>query len=105
MPGVRPGLVSVALMLGSSAAFVSPFGYQCNLMVYGAGNYRTIEFVKFGTGFKVWLWAVSTALFALDDHQGLVCCVSVALALATIAGPFLWCTTKAAFLRKEVSWL
>jgi len=31
----------------------SPFGYQCNLMVYAAGNYKTAEFFKFGTGLKV----------------------------------------------------
>jgi len=101
--GVDPKLISVSIMLGASSAFMSPFGYQCNLMVYGAGNYRTIEFVKFGTGLKVWMWAVSTALFALDDHQGFVCCVSMAMALATIAGPFLWCSIKAVFTKKEMS--
>lgn len=28
-------------MLGASAGFVNPFSYQCNLMVYDAGNYNT----------------------------------------------------------------
>jgi len=31
----------------------SPFGYQTNLMVYGAGNYKTMEFIKYGAGLKV----------------------------------------------------
>ena len=51
--GVKPQLISVAIMLGASSAFMSPFGYQTNLMVYGAGNYTTMEFVKYGAGLKV----------------------------------------------------
>lgn len=51
--GVKPQLISVAIMLGASSAFVSPFGYQTNLMVYGAGNYKTMEFCKYGAGLKV----------------------------------------------------
>uniref|UniRef100_A0A7S3VP57 Citrate transporter-like domain-containing protein n=1 Tax=Dunaliella tertiolecta TaxID=3047 RepID=A0A7S3VP57_DUNTE len=51
--GVDPKLISVSIMLGASSAFMSPFGYQTNLMVYGAGNYKTMEFIKYGAGLKV----------------------------------------------------
>jgi di/tricarboxylate transporter len=32
--------MSVAIMLGASAGFINPFSYQCNMMVYAAGNYK-----------------------------------------------------------------
>lgn len=27
--GIQPRVMSIAVMLGASAAFISPFGYQC----------------------------------------------------------------------------
>jgi di/tricarboxylate transporter len=44
--GIAPRKMTVAVMLGASAGFVNPFSYQCNLMVYVAGNYKTLEFAK-----------------------------------------------------------
>jgi di/tricarboxylate transporter len=40
-------------MLGASAAFVLPYGYQCNLMVMAAGKYKTAEFIRIGFPFQV----------------------------------------------------
>jgi di/tricarboxylate transporter len=50
---IEPKMMSIALMLGASAAFISPFGYQCSLMVYTVGNYKTVDFVRFGTLLQV----------------------------------------------------
>ncbi len=55
--GIGPNLMSVAVMLGGSAGWVLPYSYQCNLMVYAAGNYRTIDFVKIGLPYHFWLLA------------------------------------------------
>jgi di/tricarboxylate transporter len=38
----------VALAIAGSCGFATPIGYQTNLMVYGPGGYRFVDFVRFG---------------------------------------------------------
>jgi len=43
----------VTIMVGASAGFITPIGYQTNLMVYGPGGYRWIDYIRFGTPLSI----------------------------------------------------
>jgi di/tricarboxylate transporter len=46
--GVNPITFVMAVAFAASGSFISPYGYQTNIMVFNAGNYRLIDFVRFG---------------------------------------------------------
>ena len=58
----RKSCVVVAVMLGASASFATPIGYQTNTMVYGPGGYRFVDFLRVGIPMNV-VMAVVAAVF------------------------------------------
>ena len=64
--------MAALLMLGASSAFMSPFGYQTNLMVFASGGYTIIDFVKFGAPMQIWQMAITLIVLFLEDHWPLV---------------------------------
>jgi di/tricarboxylate transporter len=44
---------AVTVMFAASASFVTPLGYQTNLMVYGPGRYQFLDYVRIGLPLSV----------------------------------------------------
>ena len=75
-----------ALQMGASAAFLSPFGYQTNLMVYGAGGYKFADFLRFGAPLQLLVAVVAILAAALHRFWYLILIASVVLAVVVLGG-------------------
>lgn len=51
-----------AVALAASCSFLTPVGYQTNLLVYGPGGYRLQDYLKLGTPLVLMLWVLATFL-------------------------------------------
>jgi di/tricarboxylate transporter len=60
---IDPAPIVFVLMLGVGGSFISPIGYQTNLMVYGPGGYRFLDYARLGAPLTI-LLAVLCAFIA-----------------------------------------
>ena len=60
--GVNFTPFAIAIMIGASASFSTPIGYQTNLMVYGPGGYRFSDFMRVGIPLNGLFWVITTIL-------------------------------------------
>ena len=51
--GVDPRPLVLVVMVGASASFATPIGYQTNTLVYGPGGYKFSDFIRFGVPLNV----------------------------------------------------
>jgi len=52
-------------MVGASASFATPIGYQTNLMVFNVGGYRFSDFARIGVPLTALVGGVTIALVPL----------------------------------------
>jgi di/tricarboxylate transporter len=72
------------LMLAASD-YMTSFGYQTNLMVYGPGGYSNMDFMRFGAPMQIILWLSSTAMIAATMKNWYVSWLVTAIALVVVA--------------------
>ncbi len=63
--GVDPRPFVVGICFGASACYASPIGYQTNLLVYGPGGYRFIDYLKLGLPLNFGVWVASSIAIPL----------------------------------------
>ena len=76
--------IAFCVMLAASASFMSPFGYQTNLMVYGPGGYVFADFLRFGSPMQVAQLIVSVTVLALGEEWWWTCWLTLSGSLALV---------------------
>jgi di/tricarboxylate transporter len=51
--------------LAASAAFMTPFSHKANLLVMGAGGYRSMDYLKVGTPLTIVILAILAVMIPM----------------------------------------
>lgn len=63
--GVHLEPFAIAVMIAASASFMTPIGYQTNLMVMGPGGYHFLDYIKFGAPLSLLVAITSLVLIPI----------------------------------------
>ena len=56
--GIDPRLFAITCLFACNCSFMTPMGYQTNLLVMGPGRYQFSDFVKGGLPLVILVWLV-----------------------------------------------
>ncbi|HEX5786980.1 MAG TPA: SLC13 family permease, partial [Woeseiaceae bacterium] len=62
--GLDPKPIVLAVMFGANMSYLTPLGYQTNIMVMNSGGYRFTDFVRLGLPLQIFIWALLSWLLA-----------------------------------------
>tara|TARA_Y100001968_G_scaffold273230_1_gene265872 strand:- start:505 stop:2322 length:1818 start_codon:yes stop_codon:yes gene_type:complete len=68
--GLPPVAMLITVLFGASQSFLTPMGYQTNMMVFGPGRYRFFDVTRYGAGLTVLMTLIIPALI-LFEYGGL----------------------------------
>ena len=77
------------ILMLSSSDYMTSFGYHTNLMVYGPGEYRNVDYLKFGGPLMLILWLTSIAMvstLSVDDPKWIISWIICGACLVVVAG-------------------
>lgn len=63
--GTDPRPFVIAVTVAASASFMTPMGYQTNLMVYGPGGYRFRDYLRLGTPLDLFVGMATVLMVSL----------------------------------------
>jgi di/tricarboxylate transporter len=52
----------MTILIASAASFATPISYQTNLMVYGPGGYKFMDFVRIGLPLQIMIGIMAIVL-------------------------------------------
>ena len=64
--GMSPNAIILIVLFAASQSFLTPMGYQTNLMVYGPGRYQFLDIAKYGFGLTIIMSLLIPALIILN---------------------------------------
>jgi di/tricarboxylate transporter len=63
--GADPRPFVVGVMIGASASFATPIGYQTNTLVYGVGGYRFVDYLRIGAPLNLLVGSTAALMIAM----------------------------------------
>ena len=64
--GISPNAIIITVLFAASQSFLTPMGYQTNLMVYGPGRYKFFDIAKYGIGLTIIMSLIIPALIMIN---------------------------------------